>query len=60
MMQVLTASFQQMTQITKSLVIMQEAIITICNPKENKDKRKEEMKKLAEKINENKNELLST
>ena len=39
---------------------MQEAMITICNLKENKDKRNEEMKKVAEKINKNKNELLST
>ena len=39
---------------------MQQAMITICNPKENEDEREEEIKKLAEKINENKNKLLST
>ena len=35
-------------------------MITICNPKENEDERKEDMKKLAEKIEQNKIELLST
>ena len=44
---------------TKSLIMMQDAMITICNPKENEDERKEDMRKLIEKIKQNKNELLS-
>ena len=35
---------------TKSLITIQKAMITICNPKENEDERKKDLRKLTEKI----------
>ena len=53
---ILTGTFQQMTQVTQSLIIMQEAIIILCKTEDNPN-RKERLNRVADQVIQSKKNL---
>ena len=57
-MRILIVSFQQMIQVIQSAIVMQDAMITLCNADQiNKEEKKMKLNLLARELEESKNKL---